>query len=59
MEEVNLIVAASLWGHRSIDWLVLPSMGRFGGIVIIWDHGMLKSWSWLALRLRYMLFVIS
>ena len=24
-EEVNLPIAISLWGHRSVDWVVLPS----------------------------------
>ena len=42
MEEVNLFMAFSLWGRRSVDWLVLPSVGRSGGIVIIWDDQALE-----------------
>jgi len=37
MEEVNLFTAFSLWGRRFVDWVVLPSVVRSGGIVIIWD----------------------
>ena len=42
IEEVNLSTAISLWGHRSVDWVVLPSVCRSRGVVIIW---MIKLWS--------------
>uniref|UniRef100_A0A7C8YQP7 Endonuclease/exonuclease/phosphatase domain-containing protein n=1 Tax=Opuntia streptacantha TaxID=393608 RepID=A0A7C8YQP7_OPUST len=42
MEEVNFSTAFSLWGRRSVDWLVLPSVGRSGGIVFIWDDQVLE-----------------
>ena len=42
MKEVNLSTTISLWGRRSIDWVVLPSMDCFGGIVIIWDDQALE-----------------
>ena len=42
IEEVNLSTVISLWGHRSVDWVVLPSVGRSRGVVIIW---MIKLWS--------------
>ena len=52
---IFLLLLAS-GGHRYVDWLVLPSVGRSSGIVIIWNA---KSWRWLTLRLGHMLFVVS
>ena len=43
MEEVTFSTAISRWGRRSVDWMVLPSVGRSGGIVIIWDDQALES----------------
>jgi len=37
MEVVSLPIAISLWGRRPLEWLYLPSMGRSGGLVVIWD----------------------
>ena len=37
LEELNKNIALSLWSHRPFDWLFLPSVGRSGGIIVIWD----------------------
>jgi len=42
MEEVNLSMAISLLGLRSVDCVVSPSVGRSGGIVIISDDQVLE-----------------
>jgi len=42
MEEVNRPIAISLWGLRFVDWLVLPSVGHVGGIIVIWDDQVLE-----------------
>ena len=42
MEEVTFATAISLWDRRSVDWIVLPLVGRPGGIVIIWDDQTLE-----------------
>ena len=36
-DQVNLPIAINLWGHCPFDWVVLPSVGRFGSVVIIGD----------------------
>jgi len=37
LEVVSRPLAISLWGRRPIEWLYLPSVGRSGGIIVIWD----------------------
>ena len=37
MEEVGCEVVVSLWGRRRVEWRFLPSEGRSGGIIIMWD----------------------
>ena len=36
------IVVFSLWGLCSMNWLVLPSVGHAGGIIVIWDAQVLE-----------------
>jgi len=55
MAEVNLSTTISLWGRRSVDWVVLPSMDHSGGIVIIWDDQVLE----LTLKWGRMLFMAN
>jgi len=39
MEEVNL---SMVWGRLSVHWVVLSSVGRFGGIVFSSDDQVLE-----------------
>ena len=32
----------SLWGRRRVEWRFLPSVGRSGGIIILWDPQVLE-----------------
>ena len=42
MEVVGHSVVVSLWGCRQVQWLFLPSVGRSGGIIIMWDPQVLE-----------------
>ena len=42
LEVVSRPLAISLWGRRPIEWLYLPSVGRSGGIIVIWDPQVLE-----------------
>jgi len=42
MEEIGRDVVVSLWGRRRVQWLFLPSVGRSGGIIIMWDPQVLE-----------------
>ena len=36
-EEIERAFVASIWRSRFKEWVVLPSIGRSGGILIVWD----------------------
>ena len=36
-ETIDNKLVSSLWGIRFKEWAVLPSVGRSGGILMIWD----------------------
>ena len=36
LEVINRPIAIKLWGRRQREWLYLPSVGRLGGIIVIW-----------------------
>ena len=42
MEEVERDVVVSLWGRRTVERRFLPSVGRSGGIIILWDPQVLE-----------------
>ena len=42
LEVVSRSIAVSLWGRRPIEWRYLPSVGRSGGIIVIWDPEVLE-----------------
>ena len=42
MEEVDRAIVVSLWGRRRVEWRFLPSVGRSGGIIILWDSQVLE-----------------
>jgi len=42
MEEVGCDVVVSLSGQHRVQWLFLPSVGRSGGIIIMWDPQVLE-----------------
>lgn len=41
-ERLDDKVVGSLWKSRHRSWVALPSLGRSGGIVIIWDSRAVK-----------------
>ena len=42
MEEVGRDVVVSLRGRRRVEWRYLPSVGRSGGIIVLWDPQVLE-----------------
>lgn len=36
-EDINIKLMGSIWGSRFKEWSFLPSVGRSGGILIVWD----------------------
>jgi hypothetical protein len=32
----------SLWGSQFVDWCYLPSSGASGGILLMWDRGVVE-----------------
>jgi len=42
LEVGSCLIAISLWGRRPIELLYLPSVGRSGGIIVIWDPQVLE-----------------
>ena len=36
-ELIDYAFVGSIWRSRFKDWVVLPSIGRSGGIVVLWD----------------------
>jgi len=42
MEVVSHSITISLWGRRPVEWIHLPSVGRSGGIIILWEPLILK-----------------
>jgi len=42
MEVVPRSIVVSLWGRRPVEWIQLPSVGRSGGIIILWDPQILE-----------------
>ena len=36
-EEIDRAFVASIWRSRFKEWVVLPSIGRSGGVLIVWD----------------------
>lgn len=36
-EEVNRRFVGSIWNSRFKEWVLLPSMRRFVGILVVWD----------------------
>lgn len=36
-EKVDKRLITSVWGVRFKEWVVLPSIGKSGGIIVIWD----------------------
>ena len=41
-EEVGRDVVVNLWGRRRVEWRFLPSVGRSGGIIVLWDPQVLE-----------------
>ena len=41
-ESIDRTFVASIWRSRFKEWVLLPSIGRSGGILIIWDVRSLK-----------------
>ena len=41
-EVIDRGFVASIWSSRFKEWVVLPAIGRSGGIVVIWDVRSLK-----------------
>jgi len=42
MEVISRSIAISLWGRHLVEQIHLPSMGRSGGIIILWNPKILE-----------------
>ncbi|OVA08842.1 hypothetical protein BVC80_1405g10 [Macleaya cordata] len=42
MAKVTVWFIRSLWGSDNFDWACVPSNGRSGGIILIWDDSLMK-----------------
>ena len=37
LERVNHGQMCGCWGHTRFEWAALPSIGRSGGVIVMWD----------------------
>lgn len=42
MDYIDRTVVMEVWRGRYIDWSYLPSVGVAGGILVCWDHRVVK-----------------
>lgn len=44
MEIITPRVVKEVWGSRDLDWLYVPSLGAFGGTLMVWNPSWIMLW---------------